>query len=379
MSKNKFEKTLNRREALAGASTALTFLFMPKLSFAGQDPSSSNILAESANYSNYEILYRNEHPLGISDDLKAQLKKSCDSDAFHHYKFLEEQNKKLKAKIREKISVPEQFIFIAPGAGPTLERILITIMVQKKTFAISDPDFYYLFRVTDHLGIKTKKVPLLQDYSVDLDGLKKTKADFIYLSNPHVPFGRAKTKEEIRIFLKSVEKDTIVVIDEAYSEFSPRFLDVTSIDLVKEFKNLIVVRTFSKIYGLAALRIGYYLTQNKNFTEYFTIYTTSAFSAKAARLALDDGKRFRETFAFVEAGRLKIKEAARKMGINCIESETNFITLLTNPDQKKSIVAALEKRKYVFSPLSKLPQLRISLGSLESIADAVRVIESLKI
>jgi len=369
---------INRRDLLRGSGAALSFFIFRS---AAAEPESLRTEFETAKtagpYRNEDVLYRNEHPLGVSSQLRENLKKSCETDPFHHYKLLELQTDELKKLLILKSGLNEKILFLAPGAGPTLEKFLNTIRIENATFAISDPDFYYLSRVAEYMKIKMTKVPTTADYQIDLNALAKTKANYVYISNPHVPYGRARTKTEIESFLKAVGPKTTLIIDEAYTEFSPRHNEITCLDLVPKYKNLVVVRTFSKIYGLAALRIGYYATQNKKFSEYFTIYTTSAFSAKAATLSLNDHARFQETFNFVKQAKEKIQKAAEISKIKCIESEANFLTLLTTAEQKKSIVQKLENLNFRFSPLGKGPLLRISLGSPEALEQAIQTVSQL--
>lgn len=371
----------SRRHLLLGAGAAFSLVLL------GQDASATSSSRSSSNktkksksdtYFNEDILHRNEHPLGVSEDFIKELQEECGSAPFHHYKYLSEQTSLLKKTLSQKLNVTENLVYLSPGAGPTLEKILNTVKWERGSFAISDPDFYFLTRVAEYMKLKVFKVPTTDKYEVDLVGLAKTKANFIYFSNPHVPYGRAKTRQEVESVLKSLEKNQILIVDEAYIEFSGREKELSCVELAKTHENLVVVRTFSKIYGLASLRIGYYVTQNKKFSEYFTIYTVSGLSAKAALLALDDKKRFDETFAYIKNAKDKVTSAAKASNLKYIESDANFVTLLTTATQREKIVGELQKKNYSFAAAGKSAFLRITLASAKELQDAIQSLAVVK-
>lgn len=375
------KRKLNRRDLIFGVGSTLSFFVLggsPLIAKAQAAEASPTKKKIAPNYFNEDILHRNEHPFGISNRLKGQLQDICAEAPLHHYKFLNDQTDDLKKALSKKLNLSPDLLFLAPGAGPTLEKILNTIRWENSSLAISDPDFYFLTRVAEYLKIKHYKVPTNAKNEVDLEALAKTGAGYIYFSNPHVPYGKAKSRSDIEALLKSVKSNCIVVVDEAYSEFSDRYNEITALDLVKKYKNLVVVRTFSKIYGLASLRIGYYATQNKKFSEYFTIYTVSALAAKAAVLALEDKEHFAETFKYVKQAKEKIVNAAAARGIPTISSEANFVTLLTKTDQRRQIVEALNKLRYSFSAAGKSAYLRLSLVSPQALEDAIQAITLVK-
>ncbi|NUN05038.1 MAG: histidinol-phosphate aminotransferase family protein [Bdellovibrio sp.] len=373
--------SLSRRNLLLGAGAAFSLVLLGQEGLAtNSSPSKDkkNKQLKANDYFNEDILHRNEHPLGVSPDFIKSLQEECGTAPFHHYKYLSEQTTLLKKAISRKLNTSEDLVYLAPGAGPTLEKILNTVKWDRGSFAISDPDFYFLTRVAEYMKLKVFKVPTTDKYEVDLVGLAKTGANYIYFSNPHVPYGRAKTRQEIEVVLKSLEKNQILIVDEAYIDFSDRAKDLSCVDLVKKYQNLIVVRTFSKIYGLASLRIGYYVTQNKKFSEYFTIYTISGLSAKAALLALDDTKRFDETFAYIKMAKEKVVAAAKTSDLKYIASEANFVTLLTTAPQREKIVGELQKKNYSFAAAGKSAFLRITLASAKELQDAVQSLAVIK-
>lgn len=370
----------SRRDLLLGAGAAFSLIILGEEGFAstsksGAEKRKSDLLE---GYFNEDILHRNEHPLGVSEGFIQRLQEEVASAPFHHYKYLSDQTSLLKKTLAQRLNMDEGAVFLAPGAGPTLEKILNTVKWERGSFAISDPDFYFLTRVAEYMKLKVFKVPTTDKYEVDLIGLTRTGANFIYFSNPHVPYGRAKGRDEIEAVLKTLNKSQILIVDEAYIDFSGREKELSCVDLVKKYENLIIVRTFSKIYGLAALRIGYYVTRNRKFSEYFTIYTVSGLAAKAALIALEDKKRYQETFAYVKNAKEKITAAAIASNLKYIQSEANFVTLLTNASQREKIVGDLQKKNYSFAAAGKSSFLRITLASERALADAISSVGAVK-
>ena len=175
------------------------------------------------------------------------------------------KSEKLIESIANYVNLPKQMVGIGNGSDQILDIILSNFALKKTKILTSNPTFGFFEERCKLYNIPTIKILFTKNMTLDIeDFLSKSKqADILYLDSPNNPTGFQFKKDEIT---KLIQKfDGIVVIDEAYGEFS----DYSVASLTKKFENLIVVKTFSKTFGLAGLRLGYILS-NKKFIDVFS-------------------------------------------------------------------------------------------------------------
>lgn len=152
----------------------------------------------------------------------------------------------------------------------------------------------------------------------------------LFVVNPNNPTGTYLAKEELTFLLENTPSHILVVLDEAYFEYMPAKEDPNSIDLLKRYPNLIITRTFSKAYGLAALRVGYSISSPEIadiLNRARLPFNVNSIAATAAIAALSDRNYIKETILFNEASKHFLAEELTKMGINFIPSAGNFLTI----------------------------------------------------
>ncbi len=213
----------------------------------------------------------------------------------------------------------------------------------------------------------------LVDYCIDLeDMLEKTneKTKIVFICNPMNPTGTIVTRQELEPFLEQIPQNTLVVLDEAYSHFVSDRNYPDGIDYVRQGKNVIVLRTFSKIYGLGGIRIGYgvahpeliqYLRQVK---EPFNVNTLAQVGALAA---LRDDNHLNRTVNLVWAEKAFLYEELSAMGIRFVPSEANFIFIDVGMDAR-SLFQDMLKRGIIIRPgdIWNLPSfVRLTIGTRE--------------
>ena len=155
--------------------------------------------------------------------------------------------------------IPADNIMLGAGSTELLQLAGMAFGAYGGTIVSSYPTFPMMMQHASGFDAKWLKVSLTSTMDHDLDGLRDAAsgAQLVYISNPNNPIGTMTGKRELLDFCKSVATDTIVFIDEAYMEFSDRGLETSLGPHVLDLPNLIVARTFSKIYGMAGLRVGY--------------------------------------------------------------------------------------------------------------------------
>src|SRR5216110_1419939 len=204
-------------------------------------------------------LSANENPYGPSP--KA-LKAMTDSFGLA-CRYPDEHNNVLIDKLAKLNGVDRNEILLGDGSGEILKLCAETFTgPQNGKLVAADPTFEAILKNASANGAEVVKVPLTSSFAHDLPKmLAAAKGGLIYVCNPNNPTGSITPKDELRSFIKNTSPGTMILVDEAYFHFadSPDYESV--IPLVKDHSNLIVARTFSKIYGMAGLRCGYCVAQ----------------------------------------------------------------------------------------------------------------------
>jgi histidinol-phosphate aminotransferase len=213
------------------------------------------------------------------------------------------------------------------------------------------------------------ELPLTKDYKVDLDALfekitDKTKA--IYICNPNNPTGTLLDDKELEIFISKVPENIIILLDEAYIEFIDREKNYKdSVDYIKEGKtNVIVVRTFSKIYGLAGLRVGYAIADEELISNLFKVRETFAANRIAiagAKEAFKDKEFLDEIYKVNREGREYLEAEFEKLGFDVTHSQSNFIYADAKTDVAE-LFETLKRRGIVIRPSGD--KIRVSIGTM---------------
>jgi len=192
----------------------------------------------------------------------------------------------------------------------------------------------------------------------------------IYLANPNNPTGTAFGAAELDEFLARVPQDVLVVLDEAYIEYAERMDFPRSLELFRERNNLVILRTFSKVYGLAGLRIGYGIARAglvHEWNKLRTPFNTSGVAQAAALAALEDAEHVRRSVEITRAGRGQLIAGLGRMGLHPLASETNFVFVELGPHAKQ-VSKELLQHGVIVRPLgwTGFPEaIRISVGTPE--------------
>lgn len=162
--------------------------------------------------------------------------------------------------IAEKEGVSKECIMLGPGSTDLLEKVAITRFQNGGNIVSADPAYMSVMNTAKAMGGNWKPVPLAADYSHDLDGMKNaidSDTRLVYVCNPNNPTGSITNAESLKKFCTEASAKVPVFVDEAYLEFLEKPETQTMVGLVADGKDVIVARTFSKIHGMAGLRIGY--------------------------------------------------------------------------------------------------------------------------
>lgn len=268
---------------------------------------------------------------------------------------------------------PEPIVDFAHAAtpGPVHEELAVatTAVSSDAEVVVSQYCFAVYPIVTALFGAKLVTVPA-KSYGHDLDAMLSaitSKTRLIFVANPNNPTGTFVPADALRRFVDSVPSHVVLALDEAYIEFLDEPLDLLPELRAGTKPNLILMRTFSKIYGLAGLRIGYGLGHPEFIAELEKIrqpFNINSLAQAAALAALDDAAHAMRTRRLAKRGLKFFTRAFRKLGLECVSSAANFI--LVRVGNGEGVFKAMQGRGVIVRPMGgyQLPEwVRISMGT----------------
>jgi histidinol-phosphate aminotransferase len=313
-------------------------------------------------------LASNENPLGPSP--KAMEAARAVLAEAHRYP--DGGTLRLREKIAGMHSVSPEEIFIGLGSSELID-VAARVLLGPGKIGLTAEGTYAPFSIAIRAsGAALERVPL-RGFTFDLPEMARAIASatrVIYLANPNNPTGTAFGAEEFERFLSHVASDTLVVLDEAYIHYAERADMPQSVELFRLRKNLLILRTFSKVYGMAGMRIGYGIGQAplvNAMNKLRTPFNVSGVAQAAALAALDDHEHVRRCIAANRAERKRITEEVTKLGLQPVKSETNFVFVEAGPESK-AICEELLREGVIVRPLGWMgfPEaIRISAGTAE--------------
>lgn len=278
-------------------------------------------------------LASNENPFGPSPKAVEAIRRSLsainrypDSNGFY-----------LKKKIARNLNLEPSNIVLGNGSDELIDIIIKTFAEEDEQIITADLTFLEYKIIGNVTGRAVITVPL-KYFKYDLDAIRrKVNKDtkIIFIANPNNPTGTYVTRYEVEEFIRDLPEGIIVVLDEAYDTF----IDVNdfpdSLSLVRRKKNVIVLKTLSKAYGLAGLRIGYAVAKPE-LASYMEIarqpFNVNSLAQAAAIAAFDDRKFLRKTRAKILEGKKYLYENLTKLGLAFVPSVANFILIDVEKD-----------------------------------------------
>lgn len=246
----------------------------------------------------------------------------------------------------------KNFLFLADGSGSILKAASYSIFEKGGHLIEAEHGYGDVSEFVSDLqqrghNVTITRVPLKPDLSHDLDAMRKavtSETKLVVITNPNNPTGTIVPHEDIVKFVDSLPETVKVLLDEAYTDFIGDPSYIRGSDLAISRPNVFVVRTFSKVYGLPGLRVGYAIGKPSNFNGFWNY--TGSWSTPAlvgANAALDDVEHIAASKRVVSEGRLFLEKEFKTLGIEYVPSEASFIAFkMDDPDK---IANELQKRK----------------------------------
>ena len=315
-------------------------------------------------------LSQNENPLGASPNaLKAMMDNySC----VNRYPAFTPSS--LERQLSEKYCVSNDRVLFAAGSSEIVNMIIQTLDDSDSNIVTSELSFaaYRLFAKAHNRECRLAKI---DNFTLDLDNMlalcdEKTKV--VFIANPNNPTGTIITHKQLCNFLNSVSPEILVVVDEAYAEYVKDDTYPDSFNLMKEYPNYLMLRTFSKIYGLAGLRIGYAIGDKKvieNIGRVKIPYSVNTLAFPAASASLDDTEYIDKCSEFNAREREKLYTELISLGYQAVPTQANFLFVnFPEPDEKDNMFNCLLQNNLLVRKednLSGIYALRISIGMEE--------------
>ena len=271
-------------------------------------------------------LNANENPFGPSKRVRETLNASMDEACRYPFRIL----RGFVETIAEKEGVSKDHIVITGGSTEGLKASGLVFGGPGSEIIAADPTFQALLRYSENFGTKVHRVPLNDKLEHDLEAMSRritSRTSLVFICNPNNPSGTLLEVEKLRDFCKSHDHQALIFSDEAYYDFITEADYPSMVELVKEGRNIIVSRTFSKVYGLAGLRIGYLIARPDiaRRLKNAVMANTNILAIEAAKTALLDDEFYQ--FSVLKAKQAKdlIYSTLDELKLPYVRSHTNFV------------------------------------------------------
>ncbi|HDZ57685.1 MAG TPA: histidinol-phosphate transaminase [Pseudomonas xinjiangensis] len=310
-------------------------------------------------------LASNENPLGPGPEVLKAIKAAL-SDMT---RYPDGNGFALKQALAAKLHVAPAMITLGNGSNDILELVTRAFVASQHEVVFSEHAFAVYPIVTQAVGAKAVVVPA-REWGHDLAAMAAAitpATRLVFIANPNNPTGTWIERAELEAFLKQVPEQVIVVLDEAYTEYVETSDVPNGIDYLRDYPNLLVSRTFSKAYGLAALRVGYGICQPAIADAMNRVrqpFNVNSLALAAAVAALGDEQYLAESRRVNREGMQQLEEGFRRQGLSWIPSRGNFIAVDLGREAAPAFQALL-REGVIVRPVANygMPRhLRVSIG-----------------
>jgi len=388
-------KTVSRRGFVGGAAAALGTMALPQVARAlpapavekgirripGWTPYWAPTQSQVDEYDRLAHLSSNENPFGPSKKTLDAITYSFKYSMRYGY-----PDNNVQERIAEAHGVPRDHIMLGAGSGETLEVVGLTYLGHNKKVIGVEPTYMSVYGTATGIDADVIALPLEADYSqnvqkiVDATNRHYREVGLVYLCNPNNPTGVVMTAAEIAYVMDNIPEDVPVLIDEAYHHFVDDPAYEESIKYVLEGRRVVVARTFSKIYGMAGVRIGFGIASPEMIDEMrpYSTGTVSALARWGAVAAMEDKEAEQRILTHNRRWREQTVADLASMGYESIPSQTNFF-MVNLRTRVAPIRQAFRERGVAvgrdFPPM--LDHLRVSIGSEEEMGRFMNAFEDI--
>ncbi|MFP4391587.1 MAG: histidinol-phosphate transaminase [Desulfohalobiaceae bacterium] len=315
-------------------------------------------------------LASNENPLGTPSLAQKALEKNI-SQAFRYPRA---GCPELRQSLAQELGVPPGCIFIGNGSDEIID-LLFRVKAEpgQNNAVMFEPCFSIYYSQALLFGIETRRVPLNPDFSFPFSGLLQKVNDqtaLVFITNPDNPSGYSVPARDIKSLAERLPQNCLLVVDEAYVEFADQPEDTSALSLFDSLQNTVVLRTFSKIFGLAGLRLGYAVlpSQLADYLQRIKLpFSVNLMAEQAGIAALKDKNHYQTTRETIIQGRRYLQKGLQELGCRVYPSQANFL-LFQPPVSAKVLFEELLRQGLILRSLESYglgDHLRVSIGKPE--------------
>lgn len=331
------------------------------------------------NIDKIEKLASNENPLGPSPKAVEAIIREAKNINFYPDAYA----MKLKEAIAEKVNLTHENIIVGNGGEQTLSMVAQTFINYGDEAIMADTTFGLYETNVLNMGGVVVKLPL-KNYKHDLDGFVEKindKTKIIYICNPNNPMGNILTRDEIDNFVAKVPKDIVILFDEAYYNYAkvnPEYPETT--DVLAKRPNTIILRTFSKVGGIAGVRVGYILTSKEiaaQMGKVKDVFNVSSLAQAAALAVLEDEEHIEKTVKLNYESLALMEEYFDDNNLEYIKSNANFIFININT-HSEPVFEELMKQGVIIRPgflWGRDNWIRVSTGTIEQTEKFIKTLD----
>lgn len=321
-------------------------------------------------------LATNENPYPLPDEIINEI-----SAGLHKTnRYPKVVNEELKELIAKRHNVKAENVVLGAGSDEMIVFLSLCFIDNDKESIMADPSFFRYKQATEMARGKCKLVKCV-DFKHDRKEMLKNiteQVKLVFICNPNNPTGTFLDIEEIEEFMQEVPAETNVVVDEAYFEFVYPKTKKSAIRLIEKYKNLIVLRTFSKYFGLASLRIGYAIADEsiiKKLESLRSPYNVNTLAQMAATAVLKSPQFFdQDLYNEIVKERSEYYKEFKKLGLEYYESQANFVFVRLGEE----VIDKLKERNIIIRPcrMFGFPEFaRITIGTQEENSKLFKALE----
>ena len=311
-------------------------------------------------------LASNENPFGSSPKVQALLQ----DDTTNHAIYPDGYAQNLRTAVAQFVGVEENELIFGNGSDDLIAIITRALLYPGVNTVMADLSFSQYWHNAEIEGAEVRKVPTI-DGKHDLNAMLAAideKTSVVWVCNPNNPTGTIVSGDELEAFIEKVPSDVLIVLDEAYIEYVTSSEHKPTLHFFRDYENVILLRTFSKAYGLASFRVGYGIAQASTIAKLDPVrapFNNTILSQKVAIAALSDQDFIAQCVEVNEAGKKQYYDWCEARGLHYFPSETNFVLFEVKADSQV-VFEELMKRGFIIRSGSALGipgYIRVTVGT----------------
>jgi len=308
-------------------------------------------------------LASNENPLGPSPKAMEAIRNTDP----HLNRYPDGGGFYLKQRLASFHGLPLENFVLGNGSNELINIAASAYLTEKDSAVMGTPSFVVYYSAVRTVGAETIQVPLT-GHRHDLTAMANAIRDntkMVFIANPNNPTGGMNDADELDAFMRSLPGDILVVMDEAYYEYVTSTHYPDSLQYLQEGRDILVLRTFSKIHGLAGLRIGYGISKKEIITELDKVrppFNTGTFSQLAAVAAIEDRDHIERSVRTNSEGKKYLYSALKDIpGVDHAPTEANFIFLTLRDASAPAVYEKMLRKGVIVRPMGE-KALRVTIG-----------------